>query len=66
VTVVGVVVVMGALALVLMRTRAMRASGFLFAAVWGFLLASTAAGPPLTGLLLNQLGASLWQAVTSL
>jgi hypothetical protein len=65
VTLVGVVVVMGALALVLMRTRAMRASGFLFAAVWGFLLASTAAGPPVTQVL-NQLGASLWQAVTSL
>jgi hypothetical protein len=65
VTVVGVVVVMGALAVMLMRTRAMRASGFLFAAIWGFLLASTAASPLLTGLL-NQLGASLWQAVTSL
>jgi hypothetical protein len=65
VTVVGVVVVMGVLAVVLMRTRAMRASGFLFAALWGFLLASTAAGPPLTGIL-NQLGAALWQAVTSL
>ncbi|HKG50912.1 MAG TPA: hypothetical protein VKB14_10755 [Actinomycetales bacterium] len=64
-TVVGVVVVMGLLALVLMRTRALNAGGFLFAAVWGFLLAATPAGPAVTDVL-GRVGHSMWQAVQGL
>ena len=64
-TVVGVVVVLGVLALVLMRAHALRAGTFVFAAVWGFLLGATPAGPPVERVL-EQLGAALWQAVTSL
>jgi len=65
VTVVGTVVVMGLLGLVLLRTHAFWAGCFLFAAVWGFLLGTTAAGP-VVGQLLHRVGASLWQLVTSL
>jgi hypothetical protein len=65
VTVVSVVVVMGLLALVLLRTRALGVWGFLFAAVWGFLLGSTPVGPQVAEVL-NRLGASLWRAVSSL
>ncbi|MDP9433528.1 MAG: hypothetical protein M3P91_12720 [Actinomycetota bacterium] len=64
-TVVGVVVVMGVLALVLLRSRVLHVGGFLFAAVWGFLLGTTPAGPAVARLL-DQLGASVWLAVTSL
>jgi len=64
-TVVGVVVMMGVLALVLLRTRALTVGAFLFAAVWGFLLGATPAGPPVTDLL-DRAGHSLWQAVQAL
>ena len=64
-TVVGVVVVMGLLALLLIRTRALGPIAFAFAAVWGFLLGATPAGPPVAREL-DQLGASLWEAVSSL
>ena len=64
-TVVGVVVVMGLLALLLIRTRALGPISFAFAAVWGFLLGATPAGPPVAQEM-DQLGAALWQAVSSL
>ncbi len=64
-TVVAVVVVMGLLALALLRSHVFRPVAFLYAAVWGFLLGATPAGPPVSDLL-ERLGGSLWQAVTSL
>ena len=64
-TVVGVVVVLGALAVVLMRCRVVTPGVFLFAAMWGFLLGSTPAGEPVDAVF-DQLGRGLWAAVTSL
>ncbi|WP_369055618.1 hypothetical protein [Kineococcus terrestris] len=64
-TVVGVVVVLGALAVVLMRCRVMAPGVFLFAACWGFLLGSTPAGEPVEAVF-DHLGRAVWAAVTSL
>ncbi len=64
-TAVAVVVVMGLLALVLLRSHVFRPVAYLCAAVWGFLLGATPAGPPVNDLL-DRIGGSLWQGVTSL
>ena len=64
-TLVAVVVVMGLLALVLLRGRIFRVGCFLYAAVWGLLLGSTRVGPAVHALL-DTVGAALWAAVHGL
>jgi hypothetical protein len=64
-SVVAVAVLLGALVVVLLRTRTLRAGSALVCVVFGFVLGATPAGPPV-GDLLNQAGAAAWSTLQSL